>query len=195
MKDESHPDAAAHLHSQIDISQSQIERLKQVLADSGESRFKKLSPQERALHNSAFTTNAEDADYRSVEELRFQNAGKQQSMIVPKGDVLYQFRKDVNGGKLPSVSWLVASERFSDHPSSAWYGAWYVSEVMDILTKNPDVWKKTIFILTYDENDGYFDHAPSFVAADPKRPETGRSSDGVSTALEYTYAEDEVRKE
>ena len=41
---------------------------------------------------------------------------------------------------------------------------------MDILTKNPEVWKKTIFILTYDENDGYFDHAPSFVAADPKRP-------------------------
>jgi phospholipase C len=37
--------------------------------------------------------------------------------------------------------------------------AWHVSEVMDILTKNPKVWKKTIFILTYDENDGYFDHA------------------------------------
>jgi phospholipase C len=64
---------------------------------------------------------------------------------------------------------------------------------MDILTKNPEVWKKTIFILTYDENDGYFDHAPSFVAADPKRPETGGASAGIDTALEYTTVEDELR--
>jgi phospholipase C len=63
---------------------------------------------------------------------------------------------------------------------------------MDILTKNPEVWKKTIFILTYDENDGYFDHAPSFVAADPKRPETGGASAGINTGIEYTYLEDEL---
>jgi hypothetical protein len=44
-------------------------------------------------------------------------------------------------------------------------GAWYISEVMEILTKNPEIWKeRTIFILTYDENDGYFDHVPPFVA-------------------------------
>ena len=65
---------------------------------------------------------------------------------------------------------------------------------MDILTKNPEVWKKTIFILTYDENDGYFDHAPSFAAADPKRPETGGASAGIDTGLEYTYKEDELRQ-
>jgi phospholipase C len=63
---------------------------------------------------------------------------------------------------------------------------------MDILTKNPEVWKKTIFILTYDENDGYFDHAPSFVAADPKRPNTGGASSGIDTGLEYSYAADEL---
>jgi phospholipase C len=63
---------------------------------------------------------------------------------------------------------------------------------MDILTKNPEVWKKTIFILTYDENDGYFDHAPSFVAADPKRPVTGGASAGIDTGLEYTYSQDEL---
>ena len=44
---------------------------------------------------------------------------------------------------------IMVSGNFSDHPASAWYGAWYISEVMDILTKNPEVWKKTIFILTY----------------------------------------------
>jgi phospholipase C len=40
---------------------------------------------------------------------------------------------------------------------------------MDILTKNPEVWKKTIFILTYDENDGYFDHVPPFVPPHPHK--------------------------
>lgn len=90
------------------------------------------------------------------------------------------------------VSWLSSPGHFSDHPTSPWYGAWYVSEVMDILTSNPEVWKKTIFILTYDENDGYFDHAPSYVAPDPKRPETGRASAGIDTSLEYTYREDEL---
>jgi phospholipase C len=63
---------------------------------------------------------------------------------------------------------------------------------MDILTQNPEVWKKTIFILTYDENDGYFDHAPSYVAADPKRPESGGASSGIDTSLDYTYKEDEL---
>jgi phospholipase C len=52
------------------------------------------------------------------------------------------------------VSWLVAPQKFSDHPSAPWYGAWYVSEAMNILTENPDVWKKTIYILNYDDNDG-----------------------------------------
>ncbi len=187
-------DPRKHLETVREITQSQIDRLKAVLSNSGEARYQQMSAEERALHHSALLTNAGDPDYRSVEDLSFHSDGRQQSMAVPKGDVLHQFRKDVNEGKLPTVSWLVASERFSDHPSSAWYGAWYVSEAMEILTKNPEVWKKTIFILTYDENDGYFDHAPSFVAADPKRPETGGASKGVDSALEYTYAEDELRQ-
>ena len=94
-------------------------------------------------------------------------------MPVPKGDVLHQFRQDVRRGSLPAVSWIVAPENFSDHPGAAWYGAWYIAEVLDILTHNPEVWKKTIFILTYDENDGYFDHVPPFVPPHPARPETG----------------------
>ena len=60
-----------------------------------------------------------------------------------------------------------------------------MSEVLDILTKNPEVWKKTVFILCYDENDGYFDHVPPFVAPHPSRPETGRASAGLDTAAEW----------
>ena len=72
-----------------------------------------------------------------------------------------------------------APEAFSDHPRSAWYGAWYIAEALDILTRNRDVWKKTVFILTYDENDGYFDHVPPFQAPHPTKPETGIVSKGV----------------
>ena len=185
--------AATKLRNELSELRARMEVVKTAAAKCGEARYEELSERQRALHNAAFVTNTSDPHYRTLDSLHFESEGKPQSMKVPKSDVLHQFRKDVNEGKLPTISWLTASERFSDHPSSPWYGAWYVSEVMDILTKNPEVWKKTIFILTYDENDGYFDHAPSFVAADPKRPETGGASAGVDTSLEYTYKEDELR--
>ena len=189
---EQDPKEVAHLKVQLQHAEEQIARYKAALENGGEARYRQLTDAQRELHNAAFVTNTGDEHYRSLEKISFEDGGKPQEMAVPKGDVLYQFRKDVNEGKLPTVSWLSAPEKFSDHPTSPWYGAWYVSEVIDILTKNPEVWKKTIFILTYDENDGYFDHAPSYVAADPKRPETGRASEGIDTALEYTYAEDEL---
>jgi phospholipase C len=188
------PAVVAKLHGRLKEIHGQIDALKLSVAQAGEDRYKELSEQQRALHDAAFVTNTADAGYHSLAPLSFDNEGKAQSMQVPAGDVLFQFRKDVNEGKLPAVSWLTAPENFSDHPSAPWYGTWYVSEVLDILTKNPEVWKKTIFIVTYDENDGYFDHAPSFVAADPKRPETGGASAGVDTGLEYCYVEDELRQ-
>jgi phospholipase C len=191
---EKDPHEAARLQAELEGRQKLVERLKIKLPNSGEARYKLLTESQRRLHDAAFVTNTGDPHYREVEPLAYEDAGQQRQMMVPKGDVLYQFRKDVDEGKLPAISWLSAPERFSDHPSSPWYGAWYVSEVMDILTRNPKVWKKTIFILTYDENDGYFDHAPSFVAADPKRPETGGASAAIDTGLDYTYVKDELRQ-
>jgi phospholipase C len=187
------PAAAAKLRARLGETRSRLEALKAAASNGGEARYNQLSEQQKALHHAAFVTNAGDPDYHALDSLSFESEGKLQNMKVPKGDVLYQFRKDVNEGKLPTISWLTAPEKFSDHPTSPWYGAWYISEVMDILTKNPEVWKKTIFILTYDENDGYFDHAMSFVAADPKRPETGGASAGIDSALDYTTKEDELR--
>jgi phospholipase C len=35
-----------------------------------------------------------------------------------------------------------------------------VSQILDALTANPEVWAKTVFLVTYDENDGFFDHVP-----------------------------------
>ena len=187
------PEQAAKLHKDIEEARTRIQAIQASIPKAGDTRYRQLSEREKALHHAAFATNAEDPDYHALHTLPYEDDGKSHTMQVPKGDILYQFRKDVNEGKLPTISWLTAPERFSDHPSAPWYGAWYVSEVMDILTKNPEVWKKTIFILTYDENDGYFDHAPSFVAADPRRPETGSASDGIDTGLEYSYKEGELR--
>lgn len=153
------------------------------------NRLEKLSEREQSLHAKAFCTNVADPAYRELAEITYRDGDNQRQMRVPKGDVLLQFRKDVENGKLPTVSWLVSPETFSDHPSSAWFGAWYIAEVLDILTRNPEVWKKTIFILTYDENDGYFDHVPPFVAPHPHRPETGKVTKGIDAAVEYVELE------
>jgi phospholipase C len=139
-----------------------------------------------SLHENAFCTNRNDPNYRQLEELQYEHDGAPKRMLIPKGDILHQFRSDVANGELPKISWLVPPERFSDHPCSAWYGQWYLSEVINILTANPQVWRKTIFILTYDENDGFFDHVPPYQAP---RDGTGKSSTGLDCSLDYLDAE------
>ena len=156
--------------------------------------FEKLSQREKNLHQKAFTTNHNDPSFRELTTIQYQDGDIQREMQVPKGDVLHQFREDVKAGKLPTVSWLVPPENFSDHPGAPWYGAWYLSEVMDILTQDPEVWKKTIFILCYDENDGYFDHVPPFVAPDPTKPETGLVSAGIDAGVETVTREQDLQK-
>lgn len=155
--------------------------------------FDKLPEIEKKLHQKAFATNNGDPDYHRIEKIKYTEDGEEREVPVPKGDVLHQFRSDVNQGKLPTVTWLVAPQKFSDHPSAPWYGAWYVSEVLDILTKNPEVWKKTIFILNYDENDGYFDHVPPFVAPNPHSTDEGIISKGLKPTGEYVTKEEELK--
>ncbi len=154
----------------------------------------KLSSYEKELHQRAFATNAADKDYHELATVAYNDGSTTREMKVPKGDVLHQFRKDVNEGTLPTVSWLVAPENFSDHPGAPWYGAWYLSETMDILTRNPEVWKKTIFILCYDENDGYFDHVPPFVPPKPGRPETGAVSPTIDVSEEHVSLEMDLKR-
>jgi phospholipase C len=70
-----------------------------------------------------------------------------------------EFRSDVQSGKLPQVSWIVGPAGYTEHAD--WpvdYGAWYISQIFDILVSNPDVFSKTVFIVNYDEADGSFDH-------------------------------------
>ena len=72
---------------------------------------------------------------------------------------------DVASGQLPSVSWIAAPEAYTEHPpyqagrwGPAGYGAFYTSGVLDALTSNPEVWAKTVLLVNWDENDGFFDH-------------------------------------
>jgi phospholipase C len=176
------------LQKTIDEKTKQLNDALQEIKSGNQEKLKSLSETEKSLHQKAFVTNINDPDYHSLEEIEYDDEGVKRKFKIPKGDLLHQFRQDVNSGNLPTVSWLAAPENLSDHPSSAWYGAWYISEVMDILTKNPEVWKKTIFILTYDENDGYFDHQPPFVAPDSENPETGKASEGLDTSAEIVKA-------
>ena len=72
------------------------------------------------------------------------------------------FRNDVQNGTLPQVSWIAAPAGYTEHPD--WplnYGAWYISQIFNILVSNPDVFSKTVFIVNYDEGDGSFDHITS----------------------------------
>ncbi|HLA60553.1 MAG TPA: phospholipase C, phosphocholine-specific [Puia sp.] len=186
--------ARNELQKSIDEKTKKLETLRQDLKIYNQENFDKLSPGKKNLHQKAFTTNANDPDYHSLEEIVYDDNNIKRDLKLPKGDLLHQFREDVNSGNLPTVSWLAAPENLSDHPSSAWYGAWYVSELMDILTKNPEVWKKTIFILTYDENDGYFDHVPPFVAPHSGKPETGKASKGMDTSVEYVTVQQEKER-
>ncbi len=179
--------------------QDAISIKKKILADAKEElekftpeNFDKLSQKEKNLYYKAFSTNKEDPDFRKLTKVNNTNGKDGKPFNVPKGDLFYEFRKDVNAGKLPTVSWMVAPHYFSDHPSKPMYGPWYISEILDILTKNEAVWKKTIFIVTYDENDGYFDHIPPFTSPDLSEPDGGKYSKSIDPTAEYIRVEDEL---
>lgn len=185
---------AADLAKSLDAKQKELVFAKEELERWTPENYEKLSQRTKNIHQKAFTTNKNDPDYRKVTTVKYHDGDIEHEAKAPQGDILHQFRSDVKSGKLPTVSWLVAPENFSDHPTSPWYGAWYVSEVMDILTADPEVWKKTIFILCYDENDGYFDHVPPFVVPDPYKEDTGAVSEGIDCKTEFVTMEQDMTK-
>lgn len=60
-------------------------------------------------------------------------------------------------------------------------GARYIASKIDAIAANPEVWAKTVFIVTYDENDGMFDHVapPTPAAGTPGEFVTKTSPTGV----------------
>ena len=75
------------------------------------------------------------------------------------GSFFTNLRNDVMNNALPEVSWVVAPQAYCEHPTyPPNWGAWYISNVLDALTANPEVWASTVLIINFDENDGFFDH-------------------------------------
>jgi phospholipase C len=69
------------------------------------------------------------------------------------------FASDVKSGTLPAVSWIIPPVAECEHPAAPpEYGEYFVQQVLTTLVSNPDVWAKTVMIVVYDENGGFFDH-------------------------------------
>jgi phospholipase C len=97
------------------------------------------------------------------------------------GSFFAQLQSDVQNNTLPEISWVVAPQAYCEHPAfPPNWGAWYISNVLDALTSNPEVWAQTVLIVNFDENDGFFDHLVAPTA--PTSAATGLST--VSTVNE-----------
>jgi phospholipase C len=71
------------------------------------------------------------------------SAAPQQDWLAWQEHLFDQFRSDVQSGKLPQVAWIVAPSGYTEHAD--WplnYAAWYISQVLDILVSNPEVFSK-----------------------------------------------------
>ena len=102
---------------------------------------------------------------------------------------------DVANATLPTVSWILPSQYQSEHPqagSSPARGAYFTSQVLQALTANPAVWGQTVLFVTFDENDGFFDHVPP--PAVPSYNADGTLAGASTLTLPGEYFSDPDRK-
>ncbi len=106
---------------------------------------------------------------------------------------LEQFAQDARGGMLPPVSWVLPPMLWSEHPgpSSPAQGAEFTAKVLDALTANQQTWSRTALFLTFDENDGMFDHLPP--PAPPSFNPDGSLAGGSTVKLDGAYFSDPDR--
>jgi phospholipase C len=92
-------------------------------------------------------------------------------------DIAAAIKADVLGGTLPQVSWVVASQAFSEHPDAPPNdGAHFVNLVIQALAADQATLDSTVLFLNYDENDGFFDHVPPPVAPSGTADESTKSA-------------------
>jgi phospholipase C len=107
---------------------------------------------------------------------------------------LDRLAQDVKDGHLPQVSWVLPSMQWSEHPSpsSPIQGAEFTARVLGAITSNPEVWGKTVLFLSFDENDGFFDHIPA--PAPPSFNDDGTLAGSATLNLAGQYFSDPERK-
>jgi phospholipase C len=104
---------------------------------------------------------------------------------------LTDLRNDVIAGTLPAVSWILPSRLQSEHPaagSSPLRAGDFISQVLDALTASNASWSKTVLFVTFDENDGFFDHVPA--PAVPSYNADGTLAGGSTLPLAGEYFAD-----
>jgi phospholipase C len=80
-------------------------------------------------------------------------------------DANLNFEEDCANGVLPDVSYIYPPGSYyptgdsSEHPPAIpATGAQMIASKLEALAANEDLWNSTVFIINYDENDGFFDH-------------------------------------
>jgi phospholipase C len=79
-----------------------------------------------------------------------------------------QFFSDAKAGSLPQFSLLDPDygTQSQENPQNIAVGEGFLGRVLDALRNSP-LWRKTLFILVYDEHGGYYDHVPPPAAIAP----------------------------
>jgi phospholipase C len=68
------------------------------------------------------------------------------------------FLSAATSGNLPAVSWVIPSQRDSEHaPASITRGQAYVTNLINTIMKGPD-WSSTAIFLAWDDWGGFYDH-------------------------------------
>jgi phospholipase C len=79
-----------------------------------------------------------------------------------------QFFSDATAGNLPQFSLLDPDygTQSQENPQNIAVGEAFLGQVLDALRTSP-LWRRTVFIFTYDEHGGYYDHVPPPAALRP----------------------------
>ncbi|KAJ7960551.1 Non-specific phospholipase [Quillaja saponaria] len=102
------------------------------------------------------------------------------------------FKQRAKEGKLPG--YVVVEQRYmdtklapanDDHPShDVYHGQTFVKEVYETLRASPQ-WNETLFMITYDEHGGFYDHVPTPVSGVP-------SPDGIVGPEPFSFKFDRL---
>jgi phospholipase C len=84
------------------------------------------------------------------------------------------FEEDCANGTLADVTWLFPDGPYAsdEHPpNTPAAGAYFLASKLEALAANEELWSSTVFIINYDENDGFFDHVPPPIPDPDLHPE------------------------
>ncbi len=103
---------------------------------------------------------------------------------------LEYFKEDVKNNTLPSFSFIephykaVNQEKANNNTN---YEQSLIEDIYETLVSNKELWKQTLFILTYDENGAHYDHVypPPSLQPDDYRGHTFSSDDQYASVFDF----------